>query len=193
MKMTKLLMALFSCLLFTTACSTAPKETGNDSSTKQNETGASDQETDNGLEPGNVYTIEGNKSPYEKYLNEDSLSIEEICEEVDEENMANAIYMKTGNVEEFLKDWFIRNGYGLITSDIGEDNDGSIIVGASGSFEAESQLGVRICSSNPDELQLSFVKIDLNDITNGETTKVTMSQIPAPEQTGQIFSVIYGE
>lgn len=65
MKMTKLLMALFSCLLFTTACSTAPKETGNDSSTKQNETGASDQEADNGLEPGNVYTIEDNKSPYE--------------------------------------------------------------------------------------------------------------------------------
>lgn len=159
----------------------------------ENEPGTSDQETDNDLEPGNTYTIEGNKNPYEKYLSEDSLSIEEICEEVDEKDMANAIYMKTGNVEEFLKDWLRRNGYGLITSDTVIEDDGNIVVAASGAFDVDKDLAVKIYSSNPSEFQLLFVKIDLNDITNGETTKVTMSQIPTPEQADQIFSAIYGE
>ena len=159
----------------------------------ENEPGTSDQETDNGLEPGNTYTIEGNKNPYEKYLSEDSLSIEEICEEVDEENMANAIFMKTGNVEEFLRDWFIRNGYDMIISDSGINNTGEICVSASGSFRDGEKLGVEIYQDSQEEFQLLFIKMDLNDITNGETTKVVMSQIPTAEQAKQIFEAIYGE
>ena len=159
----------------------------------KNEPGTSDQETDNGLEPGNVYTIEDDKSPYEKYLDEDSLSIEEICEEVDEENMAGAINMKTGNVEEFLRDWLIRNGYDMIISDSGINNTGEVCVSASGSFRDGEKLGVEIYQDSQEKFQLSFIKVDLDNLGSGESTEVALSQIPTSEQAKQIFEAIYSK
>lgn len=159
----------------------------------ENEPGTSDQETDNGLEPGNTYTIEDDKNPYEKYLNEDSLSIEEICEEVDEENMANAIFMKTGNVEEFLRDWLIRNGYDMIISDSGIDNTGEVCVSAAGSFGNGGDLGIKIYQDSQEKFQLSFIKVDLDNLGSGKSTEVVLSQIPTSEQAKQIFEAIYGK
>lgn len=159
----------------------------------ENEPGTSDQATDNGLEPGDTYTIEGNMSPYEKYLSEDSLSIEEICEEVDEENMANAINMKTGNVEEFLRDWLIRNGYDMIISDSGINNTGEVCVSASGSFRDGEKLGVEIYQDSQEKFQLSFIKVDLDNLGSGESTEVALSQIPTSEQAKQIFEAIYSK
>lgn len=155
----------------------------------ENEPGTSDQETDNGLEPGDTYTIEGNMSPFEKYLSEDSLSTEEICEEVDEKNMANAINMKTGNVEEFLKDWFIRNGYNLVTSNSGINEDGIVGVSVAGSFDNKEHLGVVIYQNNPEEFNMTFSE----SIIGGKYKTIVLSQIPTPEQADQIFSAIYGE
>lgn len=154
----------------------------------ENEPGTPDQETDNGLEPGNTYTIEDDKNPYEKYLNEDSLSIEEICEEVDEENMANAIFMKTGNVEEFLKDWLRGNGYGLITSGVTYD-DNNLTVWAGGSFGEGGELGITIRQSDPEKISLLISEA----IVGGDYTEITLSQIPTAEQADQIFEAIYGE
>ena len=158
-----------------------------------NEPGTSDQETDNGLEPGDTYTIEGNMSPFEKYLSEDSLSIEEICEEVDEENMANAIFMKTGNVEEFLRDWLIRNGYNMVISDSGIDNTGEICVSAAGSFGNGGDLGIEIYQDSQEKFQLSFIEVDPDNLGSGKSTEVVLSQIPTSEQAKQIFEAIYSK
>lgn len=152
----------------------------------ENEPGTSDQEADNDLEPGNVYTIEDDKSPYEKYLNEDSLSKEEICEEVDEENMASAINMKTGNVEEFLQDWFIRNGYGLITAGSGTNNLGEIGVIATGSFDYGEQLAVEIGQNSPEEFRITFSEMAIG----GDSVEMVLPKIPTAEQADEIYEAI---